>query len=202
MYPLFETIKIQQNELLQTAFHNERVNRTRQQLFGSADKWDIADQIILPELDMLLTYRCRFLYGQNHCTTEFIPYQPRHIKKLYLVNDNLIDYSFKYTNRQKLEGLRTQLPGLNNEADVLIVKNGLINDTSYANIAFYDGSMWYTPETPLLKGTKRAYYLSTGAIAEKKIRPGDLKDFLWARLINAMIDLESTDDIPIHNICI
>ena len=51
--------------------------------------------------------------------------------------------------------------------DILIVKNGLLTDTSIANIALYDGNDWYTPLHPLLKGTKRAELLDKGVLKEK-----------------------------------
>ena len=54
--------------------------------------------------------------------------------------------------------------------DILIVKNGLLTDTSIANIALYDGNDWYTPLHPLLKGTKRAELLDKGVLKEKEIK--------------------------------
>ncbi|MFO7368741.1 MAG: aminotransferase class IV [Bacteroidales bacterium] len=203
MYPLFTTIKLEKNRLLQLDFHNQRVNYTRNQLFGSTDTWNIADMIDIPELDADKIYRCRFLYNKNNFVTEFIPYQPRHITKLYLVHDDQIDYSFKYTDRSRLDALRRQIPNTL-DSDVLIVKNGLITETSIANIAFSDGEKWYTPDSPLLKGTKRAFYLSNGTLTERKISPDDFSGFTSARLINALLDLDTGNDITmdnIHNSC-
>jgi 4-amino-4-deoxychorismate lyase len=99
--------------------------------------------------------------------------------------------------------MRKQLPNTH-DSDVLIVKNGLITDTSFANIAFSDGNKWYTPDTPLLKGTQRAYYLAQGILTERRISPADLRGFTKARLINAMLDLNTGNDITmdnVHNSC-
>ena len=85
-------------------------------------------------------------------------------------------------------------------SEILILKNGLITDVSFANIAFYDGKGWYTPDSPLLKGTKRAYYIEKGLLIEKRISPADLPKYQKARLINAMLDLEDSHDILIGNI--
>lgn len=199
MFPLFTTIKLEKKQLLQLDFHNQRVNHSRKSLFGSTDNWNIADMIDIPDLDPDKTYRCRFLYGKDSYVAEFVPYFPRHITKLYLVQDDEIDYSYKYTDRSRLDGLRKQ-PVNSDDSDVLIVKNGLVTDTSFANIAFSDGKKWYTPDSPLLKGTKRALYLTNGILTERRIRPADLSEFTKARLMNALIDLETGNDIAMGNI--
>lgn len=199
MYPLFTTIKLEKNKLLQLDYHNQRVNYTRHKLFGSTDNWNIANMIDIPELDADKIYRCRFLYNKSNFVTEFIPYQPRPITKLYLVHDDQIDYSFKYTDRSRFDDLRKQLTNPH-DSDVLIVKKGLVTDTSFANIAFSDGKKWHTPDSPLLKGTKRAFYLSNGTLTERRISPADFSGFTRARLINALLDVDTGNDISMDNI--
>ncbi len=83
--------------------------------------------------------------------------------------------------------------------DILIVKQGLLTDTSIANIAFYNGTHWYTPAHPLLKGTKRAALLEEGILQEKDIRPENLSSFSTVRLFNAMIDWGELE-LPVRNI--
>lgn len=70
-----------------------------------------------------------------------------------------IDYRYKSTDRKELEALYA-LRG--NQDDVLIVRNNLLTDTSIANVALEKEGVWYTPRTPLLKGTKRALLLEQG----------------------------------------
>ena len=118
---------------------------------------------------------------------------------MYLVSAAELDYSYKYVNRDSLDALKKSRTD-NPLEDILIVKNGCITDTSFSNIAFYNGSSWVTPDTPLLKGTKRACYLQSGKLMEKRITPDDLRQFHKARLINAMLDLEIGEDISINNI--
>ena len=79
--------------------------------------------------------------------------------------------------------------------DILIVKNGLVTDTSFSNVAFLDGSRWLTPEHPLLEGTKRAKLLEAGILAEADIRPEEIYRFKKVRLINAMMDWEDSYEI-------
>jgi 4-amino-4-deoxychorismate lyase len=84
--------------------------------------------------------------------------------------------------------------------DILIVKNGFLTDTSYANVVLWDDNRWFTPDTPLLAGTKRQYLLDTKQIESRKLHPKDLQHFTHARLINAMLDLDSGPIIPIDQI--
>jgi len=142
-------------------------------------------------------YKCRILYGVEIDSIEIVPYTFPKICTLRLIKDNSIDYSFKYSDREKLNSLKSRAEGAD---DILIVKNGLITDTSFANIVFFDGSKWFTPANPLLKGTKRQYYMDQNIIFEKKIGINDLPFFKKARIINAMIDLEESEDIDIANI--
>ena len=67
-------------------------------------------------------------------------------------------------------------------------------------IALFDGTCWFTPASPLLKGTKREYYLDNKMIFKCDIAPADLSKYKKMRLINAMLDLDDGVDIPIENI--
>ena len=53
--------------------------------------------------------------------------------------------------------------------EIIIVKNGLVPDTSFTNIAVNDGDVWLTPKQPLLMGTKRAQLLGEGKLREADI---------------------------------
>ena len=199
MCQLLETIKVKDNRLQNLDYHNFRVNYSRRALFHARDKWDLSQLIAIPSLEPSTLYRCRFLYSIVIDHVEFLPYSPRLIQKLYLVRADDLDYAFKYADRTMLEKLRNNITQEAN-ADILIVKDGFVTDTSFSNIAFFDGSAWVTSATPLLKGTKRAYYLQNGVIREESITAGDISKFKKARLINAMLDLETGTDIDVENI--
>ena len=55
-------------------------------------------------------------------------------------------------------------------AGVNFVKNGRLTDTSYSNIALFDGNRWVTPAHPLLKGTMRQSLIDKGLLKEKGIK--------------------------------
>lgn len=193
---LFETIKIHNKILQNINYHNDRFNRTRFKLFG------FRGQVKLEEIIKLLidmddrVYKCRVMYSKNIEKIEFEPYTPKTINSLKLVECNDINYNHKYLDRSKINELYKQRE---NYDDILIIKNGLVTDTSYSNIVFWDGSNWITPSTPLLPGTKRKKLMAEKKITEKEIKVSDLQSFEKARIINAMIDLEDLPDLLVFD---
>jgi 4-amino-4-deoxychorismate lyase len=87
-----------------------------------------------------------------------------------------------------------------NADDIVIVKNGLVTDAFAANLIFFDGQKWVTPNTPLLKGTQRQYSLDQGIISETEIKESDISSFQKVGLINAMVSFEDMPVIPVEKI--
>jgi 4-amino-4-deoxychorismate lyase len=114
-----------------------------------------------------------------------------------VVHHESIDYHIKYTDRQILQQLFDQRGDCD---DIIIVKNGFVGDSYTANLLFFDGKNWYTPTTPLLKGTKRQFLLDQGVISEKEIREEDIKSYQKVGLINALIDFEEMPEVPFEMI--
>ena len=83
--------------------------------------------------------------------------------------------------------------------DIIIIRNGQVTDSYYANLVFYDGRDWWTPQSPLLKGIKREFLLNKNHVKTRKIYEGDLKSFKKASLINAMLEIGEVE-IPIDKI--
>lgn len=180
---LLETIKIENKSLRHLKWHNDRLNAARQLLFGKVEKWDLQTLISLPPNLSDGVYKCRVTYGLTIQKIEFEPYVLQPIRSLKIVYAPAIDYGLKYADRSVLNALRAQRGDCD---DVLIVKNGEVTDCSYCNIAFWDGQKWWTPNTPLLKGTHRARLLATGAIFEKRITEKMLPSFKKWKVFNAM----------------
>lgn len=194
MYRLIESIKVQNKQLLNIEWHDRRFNETRRKLYGKFSTVELQKLIFLPELADNNVYKCRVLYGPDIDEVDVQLYIPRNLKTLKLVEDNEIDYRFKYEDRSAFENLMTQ----KGEADdILIVKKGCITDTSYSNIIFYDGSKWITPDTYLLNGTQRQRLLYEGKIVEERITPEDLHKFEMMKPINAMLNIETTSSVTI-----
>jgi 4-amino-4-deoxychorismate lyase len=197
MCQLLESIKVYNNKLVNVEYHNARLNRSRKLLLHATDAWRLEDYIAIPDLNPKQVYKCRVTYSDIPTNIEFIAYVPKIIRTLTLVDQPDIDYAHKYADRDNLDYVKRA----NQQTDdILIVQNQRITDTSSANIVFWDGSKWVTSATPLLKGTKRQRYLDEGLIVERDITIFDLKKFLKARIINAMIDLDQSPDIRMENI--
>jgi 4-amino-4-deoxychorismate lyase len=187
MCRLFETIKIFERKIANLDYHNHRLNVARQKLMGLDVGIDLRNMLVIPEKLAMGLYRCRVVYDEHgFLPAEFTPYDLKMIRSLKIIHDDGIDYSYKYENRTHLDRLFAQRGDCD---DILIIKNGLVTDTSICNIVFYDGEKWITPSTPLLKGTKRMKLLEEGLIIEDEIRESDIKKFKKACLINAFRDL-------------
>jgi len=182
---LLESIKISRQQAQLIDFHNERLNASRQALFGCTDVLDILDFLPTQKdfLDMDTIYKCRVLYRQSIEKIEFHPYSIQPIKSLKMVVANDIEYTHKSLDRTALQALFAQRGDCD---DILIIKNNFVTDTSYGTPIFWDGQTWYCSDRPLLAGTRRAYYLSVGALQERAIRVDDLERYSHFKVINAM----------------
>lgn len=103
----------------------------------------------------------------------------------------------KYADRSALARLLQRRDDCD---EILIVRDGAITDTSYSNVAFFDGRKYVTPDTFLLNGTRRQYLLGTGVLTERRITPSDLGGFERVVLINAMLGIEDDLAVPIERI--
>ncbi len=197
MYRLLETIKVLDKKLLNIEYHNARVNNSRQKLFGIDAPIDLSEGIIFPNaLSDNIFFKCRVIYSDKILSVDFLPYEKRLPAALTIVNDDTISYEHKFEDRSAIQKHLCKVV----TGEILIVKNGLITDTSYSNVVFSDGEKYFTPASPLLYGTKRAKLLKEKIIFEDEIRQGDIKRFKWIYLVNAMIDLNETDRISVDKI--
>ena len=184
-----ETIKIKDGKVIGLPYHQARLERTIRHFFPSLAVTDMPclEDVVMAKKDMGF-FKARVVYGGDGIEeVSYAPYTMREIRSLKVVEADDIDYSYKSTDRSELNRLAAQ----KGECDeVIIVKNGLVTDTSFTNLAIYDGKRWLTPKTPLLCGTKRAFLLEKGMIQEADITLEDLKKASKVALFNAMIDLE------------
>lgn len=187
MSQLVETIKCYNGELVNLRYHQSRFNLARKAHFRPCNEIDISGSINVPKKYSKGLYKCRLVYSQNIEKIEFLPHLFRTVESLKLVENNRIDYRYKYTDRRNLERLFAQRGDCD---DILIVKNGVISDSFTANVVFYDGQTWWTPDTPLLPGTQRARLIFEKKIHVCSITPDDLSKFTKTGLINAMHNLE------------
>lgn len=196
---LLETIKCLDGKLSNLQWHTKRFNHARTECFGLHTKMNLVNFIKVPTSSKKGLFRCRITYSKTIDSLEFIPHQTKEINSLKLIEDNEIDYHFKYANRKRL----TELFEKRGECDdILIVKNGCITDSFIANPIFFDGEKWWTPDTPLLLGTQRMRLIAEGIISVCKITPSDLSKYKKVGLINAFQDFENMPVINTNNILV
>ena len=146
----------------------------------------LLERLLAPKAHMDF-YKARVVYGESGVESiEYAPYSMREIHSLQVIEDDNITYNFKSTNRDCLNALAARKGSCD---EVIIVKRGLVRDTSYTNVALYDGKLWLTPRQPLLLGTKRAYLLEKKLIQEADLTLDDLRKAQKVSLFNAMIEL-------------
>lgn len=182
---LFEAVCIKDGKVPDLGPHNRRMNRSRAELLGREDPLDLGSYITVPGDFKTGKVKCRIFYSETVEKVEYEHYQQKNIRSLRLVENDEIDYSHKYADKNPLLKL-LEIKG--NCDDILIVKNGLITDTSFSNIILFNGQEWHTPAQPLLNGTKREHLLSKHLIIGKDIKPTDLRRYLQVSLINAMLN--------------
>ena len=194
MCQFIETIRIENGKALNLGFHNYRFNKTRRDIFECNLPVNLADYIQPGEY--IERTKCRIEYQDEVEKVEYQPYTIRPVKSLRMVTSDGLDYTYKSSNRQKLDELFKQ----KSEADdILIIRDGFLTDTSIANIALWNGEQWETPEKPLLEGTMRASLLGKGLIVPAAIRPHDLSRYSRVRLFNAMIGFGEIE-LPVQHI--
>lgn len=189
MCRLIETIQIRHGQALHLRYHQARFDEARRQLFGVAESILLEELLQVPDTFQYGIVKCRITYAETIEKIEWEPYMPRVVKSLQLVNADAVSYPFKYADRSAINKLMLQRGSCD---DILMVKNGLITDTSYSNVALSDGSRYFTPASPLLAGTCRTRLLEEGRIELADIAPCDLRHFRSAMLINAMLDWETS----------
>ncbi|SFV56276.1 Aminodeoxychorismate lyase [hydrothermal vent metagenome] len=188
---LLETMKAEDGEILNLPYHQERCDQSRRSLFGTRDTLDLSLLIKPPQKGL---YRCRVIYDTHIRHIEYLPYIPKAIHSLRVVSSAL-DYSYKYVDRTGF----TMLLEENRDVDEIIIeKEGLLTDTTISNIAFFDGKIWVTPQTPLLYGTMRAKLLDEGFLTAKNITKEALPGYTQVALMNAMIGFKILDHFNIQ----
>ncbi len=195
---LIESIKLLDGKYCNLFQHEQRMNRSLKMLCGVHDHFDL--EAFLNEIERPAEglHKCRIVYDDEMMDVEFLPYTPKVINNLRIVEHDRIHYEFKYADRKTIDRLYELRNGSD---DILIVKRGLVTDSSYSNIIFRKGKRLYTPWSALLKGTVRQSLLERGLIEEEEIHKKDIKTFETFKLINAMLEFEGPE-IDVANIVV
>lgn len=186
MCQYIESLRVVDGHICNLAYHQQRMNKTRLEVFRQPTPLLLNDVFKGIKAPSGLA-KLRFVYDEAgihdiSCT----PYTRKNIHSLRLVTANDIDYRYKSVDRSALNQLKEK----QGECDeILIIRNNHITDTSYTNVALYDGKQWFTPSTPLLQGTMRQSLLDRGLLQERELLVSDLPNYKQISLFNAMMEL-------------
>lgn len=197
MYHFFETINILNGIPQNVDYHQLRMDRTLHLNYSSSQLPLLNEIISVPQQYNTNRVKCKIEYTNKLYNITFEQYSPRIINSLKLVYCDSINYDHKYCDRKPLNDLLKHRATCD---EILIVKHNKITDTSFSNIAFFDGITWYTPAAPLLPGTARARMLNMGILKEMDIQPRNLGEFKAFVLINSMLDNDLSNTISITSI--
>ena len=190
-YPLVESLALEDGKIKNTAYHIARFEKSYYELYHHQPNYGLLDNVE-EQLPATGYYKIRIPYNETTKALEYAPYLMTEIRSLKCLVDNTIDYHLKKTERSDLN----QLFALRGTCDdILIIKNGLVTDTYAGNIIFKSGSEWFTPNTPLLQGTQRAYLLDQGLIKTASIRQLDIHNFSHFMVINTMRPLDRSTPV-------
>ena len=188
MSQFIESIKIENGKLFLLDLHQKRVNETFAHFSKKSplDLFSILENTVPKENGL---FKMRIVYDlEGNFTSQLIPYTFKEIQNFKLVENNTIDYSLKFEEREVFTEMRIA----SNADEIIIVKNNFITDSSYSNLLFFKDKQWFTPYTYLLNGVQRQHLLKSKMIEETEISLKNIQEFSHFKIINAMNDMQNT----------
>ena len=178
-----ESIQLKDGQFKRLELHQARLEKAFAEFYPNLPIVDLAKILNQSSFPSEGLFKSRILFDSEIRQIEFIPYIPHKISSLKLVETKIQCRTYKLEDRTEFNNAFAQR---DNCDDVLLVKNGLLTDTSYCNIALYNGTDWVTPHIPLLYGVNRSQLLAEGKLRTKDIAINELKQYLTICLFNAM----------------
>ncbi len=191
-----ETVKLLDGQLYNLDYHQQRVDRTAHHFFRIKQQVDLLHHFSQFNLPQQGLFKCRVIYERKILSLQFLPYTIKPIRSLKVVEANDIEYKHKLEDREKLTSLFDKRENCD---EVIIIKNKLVTDASYANLLFKRDDKWFTPTTFLLNGTMRQNLLEQRKIKGKTISINDITRFDKVKLINSMLGFDG-EEIPTSQI--
>lgn len=178
---LFETCLVVDGEVKNRRDHDARVACSSRELWNQSIQlpWDVLEAEIPKEGQI----RLRVEYNADGVArVDSRPYFESEMTLVRLFETFLI-YNHKFADRNDLEAIYKHRGAAH---DVLMVIDGLVTDTTMANVAIFDGTHWLTPRKPLLLGTCRARMIRQGLLKETDITEADIREAQSVVIMNAL----------------
>ncbi|MBS1506253.1 MAG: aminotransferase class IV [Bacteroidetes bacterium] len=190
MYRFIETIRLENGKFGDLSYHEARMNKAVAEVLRLNRSVNLEEILAMENFPASGLHKVRLVYSTEVHTVEVTPYSPRSVESLKIVHSDTISYSHKFEDRQQLNNLFEQRGTCD---DVIIVKDNLITDSSYANLAFKIKDRWVTPRSYLLNGTMRQQLIDKKIITEDHIALRDLERYESVKLINAMLGFDGPE---------
>ncbi len=173
MTRLIESIRIYNGCAELLARHQQRVKSAYLHIFNSTSPLALNKIIALSPPPGSGLYKLRVEYEENSFEMEYIPYSTPEFRGYRLVNiPSDFDYRFKYADRALFDLItRETEPGML----PILVRDGMITDSTFTNLVFRKGDTLFTPITPLLKGVQISKLIDDGSVKPSIIAQADIK---------------------------
>ncbi|MGB4413929.1 MAG: aminotransferase class IV [Paludibacter sp.] len=185
MCRVIESIKLQDGKFYRIALHQARVDKVFADFYPAVKPINLVELLIKSDFPETGIHKCRIVFDSEVQSLEYLPYVRREIKSLKLVETDMETLPYKIEDRTKLDIAFAKREACD---DVLMIRNDLLTDTSYSNIALFDGENWITPKSPLLFGVNRAQLVAENKLIQNDIKVSELFNFQRISLFNAMIE--------------
>lgn len=191
-----ESIRLENGELMNLGLHQHRTEMTLLAHYGARVHIDLSRELAHRSLPAGGLYKVRVTYDREIAGIDVDPYTRAGVRGIELVDASDLDYRFKYAERSVLDALRERVPP---GVQPVVVQDGYIRDALYANVCFFDGNTWLTPERPLLEGTARRAALARGEVRAAAVRAEDYRKgkYTQVKLINCMTYFSEAQEVPI-----
>jgi 4-amino-4-deoxychorismate lyase len=195
MCRFIESICLRDGAFQNLDLHEERMQRALAFL-KSTTKLNLTQLLQSKEVPAHGWWKCRILYDDQSQEFSFEQYQPKPISSFKLINDNSIEYPHKFADRSKLDRLIQMREGCD---DIIIVKDGKVTDSWYANLIFKKNNEWFTPQSYLLPGIMREKLLRDKSINLADITVSNIRTFEKVKVINSLLGFAGPE-VSIKNI--
>jgi len=185
-----ESIQLLNGVFKRLEFHQERIRKAMMDYFPTDKIIGITDILNRTSYPTEGLFKCRVVYDSEIREIQYSPYCKRDIHTLKLVETQMESTPYKMEERSLLNAAFALRGDCD---DIIMIKNGWLTDTSFTNIALYDGQNWVTPRIPLIYGVNRTQLVSEGLLTEKDINSADLVNFTRVSLFNAMNEFGSLE---------
>ena len=143
MFQFIESICCEKGRPNLLGLHQERLKRTFSKFFPKDSPFDLIN--IITNIPSQGKYKCRLTYNANSYKINFQPYRAKEIRSMQIIHNDKIQYEYKASDRKKLDSL---FQSRKEADDIIIIKSGLVTDSYYANLIFFDDKKWWTPQDP------------------------------------------------------